>query len=66
MNDMTPVRHSKQCFFVIWEQASGRKHLREGIWKASRGGIWGKQLGEGIWGETSEKASERKQLGGSI
>ena len=36
-------------FFVIWEEASGRR-----------------QLGEGIWEETSYKASGRRHLGGGV
>ena len=50
---MTPAR-TLNIFFVIWEEAFGRRHLGEGI--------WGRHLGEGIWEETSG----RRHLGGGI
>ena len=55
----------------IWDEASGKRHLGGGIQEkasgeASRGSIWRRQLGEGIWEETSEKASGRRHLGGDI
>jgi hypothetical protein len=28
---MTPARNPKQCFFVVLEEASGRRHLRRCI-----------------------------------
>jgi len=53
---MTPARDLKQCpFSVIWEEASGRKHLGRGIWEEASGNVR-----EGIW----EKASGRRHLGG--
>ena len=44
-----PNVRPQTLFFVIWEGASGRR-----------------QLGEGIWDETTEEASRRRHLGGDI
>ena len=64
---MTAGRNLTQCFLVVWEEASGRKHSERFIWEeaAERRNL-GRHLREASGGGNWEKASGTRHVATDI